>query len=389
MNASIYLDNNATTPILPEVADAVREASLRFPGNPGSQHEPGRRARRALEDARQRIGELLGARLGGTSSDSVVLTSGGTEANNLALFGLTVGQSTAPGQIVVSAIEHPSVAEPAAMLERQSWGVVRPTANADGVVVPENIESHLDPNTRLVSLMLANNETGVVQPVGAVASLCADRGIALHTDAAQAVGKIPVNFASLNAATLSCAAHKFHGPLGIGALIVRHDVRLQPRQFGGHQQADLRPGTETLALAIGMCTALECWQRDAEVGTERIRHLRDRLEERIVARVPSAVVIGQSSQRLPNTSNIAFAGLDRQALVMALDMAGVACSSGSACASGSSEPSPVLLAMGLEKTLVDGSVRFSLGALTTAAEIDEAASHILLVCQHLRQTANH
>ena len=388
MNTSIYLDHNATTPILPEVADAVREASLRYDGNPGSQHEPGRQARRALEEVRERTGAILGARQGGVHADQVLFTSGGTEANNLALFGLAASQSTPPGQLVVPAIEHPSIVEPAAELERRGWRVERPTASVDGVVSLQEIESLLEPDTRLVNLMLANNETGVLQPVAEVAKVCADRGIPLHTDAAQVVGKLRVDFAALAVATLSCAAHKFHGPLGIGALIVRHDIRLLPTQFGGHQQAGLRPGTEALALAVGMCTALECWHREADARAERLRQLRDRLEQTIIAEVPSATVIGQHAERLPNTSNIAFAGFDRQALLMALDMAGVACSSGSACASGSSEPSPVLVAMGLEKALVDGSVRLSLGAPTNAAEVDEATRRILHVCQHLGRGSN-
>jgi cysteine desulfurase len=185
---------------------------------------------------------------------------------------------------------------------------------------------------------------------------------------------------------MSCAAHKFQGPLGIGALIVRHDVGLRAAQFGGHQQAGLRPGTEMLALAVGMCTALEAWCREAKERAQRLRQFRDQLEQAIVGEVPSAVVIGQRAERLPNTSNIAFVGLDRQALLMALDMAGVACSSGSACASGSSEPSPVLVAMGLEKALIDGSVRLSLGASTTAVEIEEATRRILGVCQQLLQS---
>jgi cysteine desulfurase len=384
MSSSIYLDHNATTPILPAVADAMHEASLGFSANPGSQHEPGRQARRALEDARERVGELLGARQGGLDADQVIFTSGGTEANNLALFGLTAGRAAEPGRLVIPAIEHPSITEPAAALQRSGWRVARPHPDARGVVNLQEIEPLLELDCRLVSLMLANNETGVVQPVVEVARACNDRSIPIHCDAAQAVGKIAVGFSSLGVDTMSCAAHKFHGPLGIGLLLVKHGVQLQPSLYGGHQQAGLRPGTQSVALAIGVQVALECWQREAAERTERLRHLRDRLEQAIVAELPAAEVIGQGAERLPNTSNIAFVGLDRQALLMALDLAGVACSSGSACASGSSEPSPVLVAMGLEKPLIDGSVRLSLGATTTAAEIDEASRRILAVCKQLR-----
>lgn len=388
MSPSVYLDHNATTPILPEVGDAVREASLRYGANPGSQHEPGRQARRALEEARMRIGELLGARTGGMEPDQIVFTSGGTEANNLALLGLTADFAATPGHLVISGLEHPSITASATALESRGWRVDHAPATPTGVVQPEAIESLLRPDTRVVSLMLASNETGVLQPVGEVSRVCSSRGIPLHTDAVQVVGKLPVDFAALGVATLSCAAHKFHGPPGIGALVLRHDVRLRPLLYGGHQQADLRPGTETIALAIGMCSALECWHREADARAARMSALRDQLEERVLAEEPSATIIGQRAQRLPNTSNIAFSGLDRQALVMALDMAGVACSTGSACASGSSEPSPALVAMGLEKALVDGSIRFSLGATTTAAEIAEAAGRILHVCQHLRRGTN-
>ncbi len=388
MSSAIYLDHNATSPILPEVADALREASLRYGANPGSQHEPGRQARRALEDARLRIGEVLGARCQGTEADQVVFTSGGTEANNLALFGLTAHFAAVPGHLVVSGLEHPSIAASAMALESRGWRVDRAPATRAGVVQPETIESLLRPETRLVSLMLASNETGVLQPVAEVARLCGSRGIPLHTDAVQVVGKLPVDFAGLGVATLSCAAHKFHGPLGIGALILGHNVRLRPLVYGGHQQAGLRPGTETVALVLGMRAALECWSREADARAARMRALRDRLEQQILTEEPSATIIGQQVERLPNTSNIAFPGLDRQALVMALDLAGVACSTGSACASGSSEPSVSLVAMGLEKALVDGSIRLSLGATTTAPEIDEAASRILRVCQHLRRRSN-
>ncbi len=396
MSTHIYLDHNATTPLLPEVANAVHEASLRYHANPGSQHEPGRQARRALEEARCRVGELLGARTTGLAPDRVIFTSGGTEAANLALFGLLAhpptsapasslqraGHPPKPQHFLTSAIEHPCILETAAQLP--SCEVEQLPANTEGLVDPEQFHHHLRPETQLVSVMLANNETGVLQPVAEIAAFCAEQGIAMHSDAAQMVGKLPVDFADLNLSAMSCAAHKFHGPLGIGALVVRHDLPLQPTLFGGHQQAGLRPGTETVALAIGMQTALECWHRDAAKNVARITALRDQFEQTITAKVPTVEVIGGGAARLPNTSNLGFVGLNRQALLMALDQAGVACSSGSACASGSSELSPVLLAMGLKKEVVEGSIRFSLGMTTTAAEIEESCRRILSLCQRLR-----
>ena len=387
--APIYLDHNATAPMLPEVAEAVREASLRYQGNPASQHEPGRQARRALEEARQRIGEMLDARTGGMDADRVIFTSGGTEANNLALSGL-LPPPPRPGlvgakRLVISAIEHPSVARTAAHQAALGWHVQQAPVDGRGVVQLDALAELLTPDTALVSVMLANNETGVLQPVEQIADACRGRGIPFHTDAVQAVGKAPVGFQQLGVDALTATAHKLHGPLGIGVLVVRHGVRLAPALHGGFQQAEARPGTESAALAIGMMCALELWQGEAADRRQRLAFLRDRLEQAIVAGYPAATIIGAGAPRLPQTSNIALVGLNRQAVAMALDLAGIACSTGSACASGSSEPSPALVAMGLPEGQISASVRFSLGASTTAAEIDEAASRILSVCNHLRR----
>lgn len=387
----IYLDYNATALMQAEVADAVREASLCYGGNPGSSHEAGRLARRALEEARERIGELLGAQMTGMAADRVIFTSGGTEANHLALFGLLGEAQPAPvrPRLLISSIEHPCIAEPAGIVNRRGWAVDFVDVDSDGVVRLEELERSLKPETRLVCLMLANNETGVLQPVAEAAQRCAERRILVHTDAAQIVGKLPVDFAQLGVDSLACAAHKFGGPLGIGALVLRHGLAPQPMMFGGHQQGGLRPGTEMVALAVGMRVALESWHRDAEATIARVGRLRDRLETRLLAGFPSAVVVGKAAPRLPNTLNIAMVGLDRQVLVLTLDQAGIACSSGSACASGSSEPSPVLSAMGLPEEVCRGSIRLSLGPTTTEDEVDEAGRRILLAGSHLRQVPNH
>ncbi len=403
MTTHIYLDHNATTPLLPEVADAVRDASVRYHANPGSQHEPGRQARRALEEARQQVGKLLGARTTGMNADRIIFTSGGTEAANLALFGLLGGllgepsnptspasslqraaptTHSPPTHFLTSTIEHPCILEAAAQIP--NCQVEQLPVDTNGVVILDQVRRRLRPETRLVSVMLANNETGVLQPVAEIAALCAEHGIAMHSDAAQMIGKLPVDFTRLNLSAMSCAAHKFNGPLGIGALLVRHDLPLQPTLFGGHQQGGLRPGTETVALAIGMQTALECWHRTANENIQRITQLRDQFEQTLTAELPTVKVLGSGATRLPNTSNLAFVGMNRQALLMALDQAGVACSSGSACASGSSELSPVLLAMGLKKEVVEGSIRFSLGVTTTTAEIEESCRRILSLCKRLR-----
>ncbi|MEX2315936.1 MAG: cysteine desulfurase family protein [Pirellulales bacterium] len=387
MDPLIYLDHNATTPMLPEVVDAMRACYETPYFNPASQHEPGRRARRKLEDARERIGELLGARVSAADADTLLFTSGGTEANNLALFGLGEGRFSGPGSasrhIIVSSIEHPSIATSADELARGGWQVDRLGVDERGLLRGDRLSELLRPETRLVAVMLGQNETGVLQPVAELAAICAQRGVPCHTDAAQVVGKLPVDFRALGVTTLSAAAHKFHGPLGVGVLIVRHGTELRPQSFGGFQQNGLRPGTESVALAVGMCRALELWHADRDARAVQLRQLRDRFEAAILQGWPNAVVIGRGAPRLPQTSNIAFVGLERQALFMALDQAGVACSTGSACASGSSEPSPALVAMGCERSVVTSALRFSLGITTTEPDIAEAARRILRCCNEL------
>jgi cysteine desulfurase len=326
-------------------------------------------------------------------ADQVIFTSGGTEANNLAIRGLASdGRSHfgdpvphPPGHIVISSIEHPSVTALAEEMARRGWQIDRLSVDRRGVIRVDELSDLIRAETRLVAVMLAQNETGVVQPVAELAAICAQRNVPLHTDAAQVVGKLPVDFRVLGVTTMTVAAHKFHGPLGIGALIVRHGTRLQPQLFGGFQQSGLRPGTENVALSVGMCTALELWHAENVERAARMRGLRDRFEQAILAEWPTAVVIGTAAERLPHTSHIAFIGLDRQSLFMALDQAGVACSTGSACASGSSEPSPVLIAMGYEKAVIGSALRFSLGVATTVDDVDEAARRILHCCKDLRR----
>ncbi|HEV3416845.1 MAG TPA: cysteine desulfurase family protein [Pirellulales bacterium] len=381
---SIYLDHNATTPLLPEVADAVAECQSSGFANPESQHQLGRRARQLLEDAREGIGAILGADLSGREPDRVIFTSGGTEANNLALFGLTGAFTAAPDRIIISSIEHPSISQPAEVLARRGWQIDHLPVASDGVVCTDRFGGLVSDRPRLASVMLANNETGVIQPIRELAALGQAAGVPLHTDAVQAVGKVPVHFRELGVAAMTVAAHKFHGPRGIGALILRGGVQLDPQLFGGFQQQGLRPGTEPVALAVGMHAALRIFAREQSERRERIALLRDRLEQALIAAWPTAVIHGAAAPRLPNTTCTALPGLDRQALVMALDLAGVACSTGSACASGSSEPSPTLVAMGLSDELVGSSIRFSLGVTTTADVIDSAIERIVKVLSNSR-----
>lgn len=382
----IYLDHNATSPILPAVADAMRDCSLAVHANAGSPHGAGREARRTLEQARERVLMLLGGRGGGVPSDRLILTSGGTESNSLALLGAFTGSAeqrgAEPPHLIVSAIEHPSVLGAAEQLIRRGVAVDYLPVDETGVARVDQLERLLRPTTRLVSLMLANNETGVVQPVAEAARVCQARGIPLHTDATQAVGKVSVDFQSLGAAMMTFTAHKFHGPAGVGGLLVRSDVR--PLELLAGQPGAERPGTPAVALAVGMRVALDAWHAESEARRGRMTKLRDRFEQHVLAGAAGVEVIGGIAERLPHTSNLAFRGLNRQALLMVFDRAGIACSTGSACASGSSEPSPVLLAMGLPEDVVQGSIRFSLGALTTAAEGGEAAARVVAACERLR-----
>ena len=388
--ASIYLDHNATTPIDPRVADAMDRAWRDIGANPASQHAAGRKARQVLEECREGILALLGGRTSGMEADRLIFTSGGTEANNLVLNveRISIRSGSEVNFVLLSAIEHPSIAGAAEELARRGTHVVKLPVTHDGIVDINAFQSeirNLKSEIALVSVMLANNETGVIQPIKELAAICHAHNVQLHTDAVQAVGKIPVSFQDLGVAAMTVAPHKFHGPLGIGALVVCHDFQLRPLLCGGFQQAALRPGTQCVPLAVGFLAALKLYHDEASQRQARMTTLRDRLEQLILAEEPSAVVIGSSAPRLPQTSNIAFPGVNRQALVMALDMAGVACSTGSACASGSSEPSPALVAMGLEKSLIEGSIRLSLGAHTSASEVDEACRRIVKCVKHLRQ----
>ena len=374
--STIYLDHNATTPPDPVVIAAMEVAWAEAYGNPGSRHSAGRRARRALEEARELVASILGA-----EPAEVVFTSGGTEANNAALFGLTQGRT---GTIALPQGEHPSVEMAVRRLESTGWSRGTLPLDERGVLAPESLAAIDWQPLRLVTLLLAHNETGVIQPVSELAALCARHQVPLHLDAVQAVGKIDVDFQALGATTLSLGAHKFHGPRGIGALLIREGTRLGPLLHGGHQEREHRPGTEPVALAVGLAQALTLWHADRQRIRQYLTSLRDRLQSQFVENCSPVVVHGAAAERLPNTLNLAFPGCDGEALLVALDLAGVCCSMGSACASGSSEPAPILLAMGCSRELALASLRFSVGRENSLAEIDEAAQRIVTVVQKMR-----
>jgi cysteine desulfurase len=385
----IYLDHNATTPLDPRVLEAMVRVWRDCGANPASQHAAGRAARRLVEEAREGILSLLGGRTSGMSTDRLIFTSGGTEANNLAL------RNWGASHVAISSLEHPSIQAIVARLsllpvsEFQNYQLERLPVLPNGKVDLTAIDlmarrASEEQRPALISVMLASNETGVLQPVREICQLVENRGMLVHTDAVQAVGKVPVNFRELGVHAMTVAPHKFHGPLGIGALVVRSRVQLQPQLVGGFQQESLRAGTESAALAVGFHQSLALAHEESTTRWARMRDLRDDFECVLRKNLPTIVIIGEDVPRLPHTSCISFPPLDRQALVMALDLAGVACSTGSACASGSSEPSPTLVAMGLPTAVVNSAIRFSLGAFTTAAEVHSAAERIIKTVNRLR-----
>jgi cysteine desulfurase len=371
----IYLDNNATTPTHPSVWEAMGRHLTGTSGNPASAHQVGRRARRALEDAREHTAALLNAH-----PDEVVFTSGATEGNNLALFGLC---GDPPAHLLASPIEHPSVTEPLRQLARAGFTVDYLSVDGAGVVRAEALDVQLQPDTRLVSVMLANHETGSIQPVAALAERLASRTL-FHCDAVQAAGKIPIDFDGLGVTALTLSAHKFHGPQGVGALLLRRGAKLLPRAWGGHQQRGHRPGTEAVALAVGLAAALNLAHAERDRRRETVTRLRARFLEGLRSEAAPVVLNGPEEGGIPHTINVSFPGLKADALLMNFDLAGVACSTGSACSSGSLLPSPVLQAMGVPEDVLHSAMRFSLSPMLTDDDIDEASRRVVGVVRRLR-----
>lgn len=371
----IYLDNNATTPLLPPVWEAMRPFFFDRPGNPASSHRAGRLARQALEDARERTAHFLDAH-----PDEVIFTSGATEANNLAIFGLA---GSPPGHVIASPIEHPCVTEPVRQLAAAGFRVDWLPATSSGVVPGDAPAEALLPETRLVCLMLANHETGAIQPIEHAADHVGGRS-AFHCDAAAAAGKIPVSFQRLGVTTLTISAHKFHGPKGIGALLVRRHSRLQPLLFGGHQQQGKRPGTEPVPLAVGMAAALELACNQQAERQEKVLRLRHLFLEILGQSTQPIVLNGPEHGGVPHTLNLSFPGCRADVLLMNFDLAGVACATGSACSSGSLLPSPVLKAMAIPEDVLHSAMRFSFSFLLTEDEVTEAARRVAEVVKRLR-----
>ena len=373
------MDANATTPLLPEVFEAMRPWLLDSFGNASSIHQPGQQARAAVERARSNVARMLNCR-----ESEVVFTSGGTESDNLAIFGLVQ-----PGDhVITSTIEHHAVLHAMERLTQRAVEVTFLPVSSDGLVDPDDVRHALRPNTRLISIMMANNETGVIQPIEEIGRIAQEADVWFHTDAVQAAGKIPIDVMAIGCDLLSLSGHKFHAPQGIGILYVRRGTQIEPLFFGGTHERQRRPGTENVAGIVGLGKAAEIATRSVSDGSlDPLAGLRNQLENGLLASIEGTGVNGIGKPRVPNTTNIYFNNLEGEALVIALDLKGIAVSGGSACASGASEPSHVLTAMGLPPQRARASLRFSLTKLNTQQDIDEALEIIPAAVTRLRELA--
>lgn len=375
----IYLDYNATTPVDPAVLDAMLPYFAESFGNASSIHSPGQRARGAVDASRASVAALMGAK-----PSEIVFTSGGTESDNLALFGVVAASQEPRKHIVTTAIEHHAVLNAAQALEKLGIAVTYVPVGREGVVDPEDIRRALKPETILISVMHANNELGTIQPIEEIGRIAAAAKVIFHCDAVQTAGKIPLDVNRLGVDLLTISAHKFYGPKGAGAIYVRSGTPLEPQFHGGHHERDRRPGTENVPGIVGLGKAAELARKNMMTDCARITTLRNRLEDALLATCAEARVNGNRAQRVSNTSNISFHAAGGEALVIALDLQGIACSTGAACSSGAVGPSHVLMAIGLSPDEARSSLRFSLGRNTTLEEIDQAIALIPQAVERLR-----
>jgi cysteine desulfurase len=369
-NRRIYLDHSATTPVDPRVAAAMHEALRENFGNASSVHAFGQQARAAVDRARREVSGLISAK-----PNEIVFASGGTEANNLAIRGLCESAASIGKHIVTSAIEHPSVRGVCDALERRGWEVTRLPVYDNGIVRLEDLRSALRPDTVLITIMLANNEIGTIQPISEIADVVREsrtsgHQIWFHSDAVQAAGRIPLNVDALGCDLLSISGHKLYAPKGIGALYIRRGVRLTSQSVGGHQERERRAGTENVPAIVALGVAAKLAQQEMESRSTHDQSLRDKFESQVVARISDVRLNGDRNSRLPHLSNISFRFIEGEGLLINLDMQGVAVSTGSACSSGTLEPSPVIRALGHGDEHARGSIRFSFGKDNTEADVD-------------------
>jgi cysteine desulfurase len=373
----VYLDNNATTPVLPEVFEAIRPYFAEHFGNASSIHHHGQETRAVVERARESVAELLGCR-----ASEIVFTSGGTEGDNLAISGLT----RAGDHVISSTIEHHAVLNSCKHLEAMGCEVTYVPVDGRGLVDPDDVRRALRPNTKLITIMMANNETGVLQPVEEIGKIAADADIYFHTDAVQAAGKVPLDVKRIACDLLSISGHKFHAPQGVGAIYVRKGTILEPLFYGGSHERSRRAGTENVPGIIGLGKAAEVAKKALGRGDlARMSEMRDRIEQTILSEIEATGVNGEGAPRVPNTTNIHFDYIEGEALVIALDLKGLAVSTGAACSSGAIEPSHVLTAMGLPPEIARASLRFSLGKQNTEADVEFALDLVPQTVARLRE----
>lgn len=374
MNDWVYCDNNATTRPLPEVVEAMLPFLREAYANPSSVHQFGQSVRHRVEVAREQVARLIGA-----AAKEIVFTSGGTESINLAIRGALsarrwTGAGSTPRRILTTAVEHSAVLRVLEVLEADGWIIDTVGVDRDGQIEEAEFTAKLGDDTGLVSLIHANNETGVVFDVARLGAIAADRGIPVHVDAVQSVGKLPIDVKDWPVQFVSMSAHKFHGPKGVGALYVRRRTRMDPLIHGGQQERGLRGGTENVAGVVGMGVAAETATTDHVETAHRVRALRDRLEAGILSAIPFAHVNARDAERLDTTTNIGFEGLEAEAILILLSQARICASAGAACSSGSLEPSHVLKAMGIDERIAHGAIRFSLSRFSTTEEIDHVVA---------------
>ncbi|HEX5966456.1 MAG TPA: cysteine desulfurase family protein [Pyrinomonadaceae bacterium] len=381
----VYLDNSATTPVDPRVAAAMARAVVETFGNASSVHGFGQQARAAVDRARREVAALVGAK-----QNEIVFTSGGTEANNLAIRGLCEASAVHGRHIITSAIEHPSVAGVCLELEKRGWEVTRLPVYENGIVKLEDVTAALRPDTVLITIMLANNEIGTIQPVGRIGSTVREkraagqRHLLLHTDAVQAAGRLPLNVDDLGCDLLTMSAHKLYAPKGVGALYVRRGVRLHGQNVGGHQERERRAGTENVPGIVAFGEAAKLAREELSERSDHDRVLRDRFEAHVRNRTGDVVMNGDREQRLSHLSNISFRFIEGEGLLINLDLEGVAVSTGSACSSGTLEPSPVIRALGVNDELARGSIRFSFGKDNTEEDVDYTVEVLSQAVERLR-----
>jgi len=375
----VYLDNNATTPVHPEVREAVAPFLSELYGNPSSIHWAGRDVRKAVEDARQEIAAFFGCQ-----PLEIVFTSSGTESDNLAIKGIAYRKGNAGKHIVTSAVEHPAVINTCRFLEGQGFRVTYVPVNRQGIVEPDAVRKAIEKDTVLVSIMYANNETGCIMPIPEIGRIAREAGALMHTDAVQAAGKIPIDWKELPVDLLTFSGHKVNGLKGAGGLIARKGVETTAVIHGGHQERGRRGGTENVVGIVGMGKAFSLLREHMTDEVREIRRLRDRFEKSLFERIPDLVLNGHPTERLPNTVNISFRFVEGEALLLNLDMMGIACSSGSACTSGSLEASPVLMAMGADPVDAQGALRFSFGMGNNDEDVEYAVGAVAAVVDKLR-----